>query len=290
MKFRFSLILAHAVNLALAGSLCAAGYYTDFEDFDYGDMTTPPNSAKGWTINDSAPDASFIQFAGSAPIWGGASATLGYVAPLQNTQIYLSRAVSVPLTTGTGTTFSTKFQVVDSVSGANGAGARDTFGFRLQNTTGDNLFSFYLNPFDQDPTPQTDTAFHTFSWSTGNGVPTVVLDSPPVAAQETFAYTFTVNFFDIGGGDVGFDADVNGSEFSGTLTGLATENIGRLGAFWNLTNTTYLTDPGDPLFEEGYYGGSNFLIFDNVNLVPEPSSALLLGLAALGFVTRRRRA
>ena len=36
--------------------------------------------------------------------------------------------------------------------------------------------------------------------------------------------------------------------------------------------------------------GGNSITVDNVSLVPEPSSALLLGLAGLGFISRRRRA
>jgi hypothetical protein len=36
--------------------------------------------------------------------------------------------------------------------------------------------------------------------------------------------------------------------------------------------------------------GSNMLLIDDLSLVPEPSSALLLGLAGFAFMTRRKRA
>jgi hypothetical protein len=178
---------------------------------------------------------------------------------------------------GVDANFSVLFQVYDSDSGwGDGSEARDTFGFRLENSSGDNLFSLFLTPYDQDPTPQTDTRFDTFSWSQeGMASPTVVLDSPLVAAQENFAYTFTIQFSPSGANDVSFVADVNGSAFSGTLTGVQTETITEFGAFWNTLNGK--TAPG-----------SNFLIFDQTKLVPEPS-AMLLGLLGTSFVLVRRR-
>lgn len=272
----FSLVRGLAITLAALPCMSEAVVYTtDFSGYALGEMV----GQDGWTANDlTTADVGSIINAGG--VWGSRTGTTGFVAPVTRPDLYVSRNVAdVSLLTGS-TSFSVLYQVIDSDSGY-GAGAeiRDTFGFRLENAAGDNLFSFFLNPFDQDAVPENDTAFHTFSWSTGNNAPTVALNG--LASQELFAYTFTISFFDAGGTNVGFNASINGDSFSGTLNGLASESIGRIGATWNLTDTTEVNGE--------YFGGSNFLLFDNVTLVPEPSTTLLVGLAGIGLALRRKR-
>ena len=48
------------------------------------------------------------------------------------------------------------------------------------------------------------------------------------------------------------------------------------------------TDQKVPGSSQDNYG-SNALVFDNYSIVPEPSAPLMLGLAALGLASRRRR-
>lgn len=260
MKFPQLPVLT-AFCLATFSAAHAATYSTDFTGFT---LNQPVAGQDDWMIDDPTPDASYIM---SVTGWGRV-ATLGYVFPLNNSSVYLSHAANTPLV---GATFSVKFQVQDST---NDGPARDTFGFRLENGSGQNLFSFYLNPYDQDADPEDDYAYHTFAWSSSSTAPTVLL--PGVAAEETKAYTLTVAFALSGANDVTFTGDVNGSAFSGVIPGLAAESIQELGAFW-----TPLNGPEDP--------GTNFLIFDNISLVPEPSAALL-GLAGISLsIIRRRR-
>lgn len=261
-----------------AGSAHGTVFSTDFQSgYTLGDM----QGQGGWVCSDPTPDASYIVNAGGG-VFGSRSATLGFVSPLANDNVYLSHSVSTPLIGGgVDASFGVTYNLQDSDSGYGpGAANRDTFGFRLENGSGANLFSFFLTPTTQVPDPENSTEYCALSWSTGAGAPTVVL--APLKSAEGNNYTFTVSFYDAGGGVVGFNASVGAgnvnNDFSGVLgAGTTTESVANLGAFWN----TYAgkTAPG-----------SNLLIFDNVSLVPEPSSALL-GLLGASFVfVRRRRA
>lgn len=251
MKFSSSALAAVLAITTLAAPACAADYFTDFSSFLLGEM----NGQQGWTATDPTNNAGAIM--GIGGIWGPRSASLGYVSPLLNNSVYLSHAATTPLVNGgVNAGFSVLFQMQDSDSGyGDGSEARDTFGFRLENAAGVNLFSFFLKPFDQDPTPQIDTLFDIFSWSTGNGAPIPVL--PGLSSQENHGYTFMIDFKPSGLNDVAFVADINGSLFTGVLTGMAGQTITRFGAFWIPLNGPSAT-------------GSNFLIFDNVSLASKP--------------------
>jgi hypothetical protein len=63
--------------------------------------------------------------------------------------------------------------------------------------------------------------------------------------------------------------------FTGELGVVPDGDIVEFGAFWQPTSS--FEDPG-----------SNYMLFDNVNLIPEPSSALL-GLLGASFAFLRRR-
>jgi len=184
--------------------------------------------------------------------------------------------------------FSAWYQIVDSTYYVNGVGDpvnanRDQFGFSLRTSAGVDLFTFYLTPYTQtvfpvipENAPSTDT----YSWSSAyanGGSPTVVV--PTLASEYGKAYLFEVDFSPIAGtNDVLFSATNQGVDlFTGVLNNASNQVIGQVGAIWNPT-----------------YGaanaGTNVLVFDNVSLVPEPSSALL-GLLGASFVfVRRRRA
>ena len=281
---KFKLFFSSAFVMAVfAGSSNASVYIDNFESYGLGDITTGGNAAHGWVSSDPTAGVGYVQNLNGS--WGSRSASIGFVSPLLNDNVFLSHTASTPLVGGgVDASFSARFQVIDSDAGYNdplavppitGSENRDKFGFRLESSTGANLFTFYLNPTSQVPDPQSQTEYNSYSWSTGTGAATVAL--PGYGSQETFAYTLTVNFFNAGGGDVGFNADVNGSGFSGVIPGAASESIANFGAIWNTLNGK--TAPG-----------SNFMVFDNVSLVPEPSSALL-GLLGVSFVfVRRRRA
>ena len=285
--------------LVVMGAAQAGMYSTDFESFTLGDI----NGQDGWKVNATAgivtPQYPGVVSAVTGPLgnpFGTKSAVVGFVDELNLTgsDVYVSHKYtggnSTPLLPGGGnpnTTFTALFQIFDSVSTYSaGSKQRDQFGFRLQNAAGANLFSLIFTPYDQDPTPETDTEYNTFSWSTGTGIPTQVLNSPLVAAAELQSYFFNIAFlqdpFNVN--SVIFSAAIGGpggsSVFGGSLPGLAAEQIVEFGAFWKGNPPTNPFNAADP--------GSNYMVFDAVSLVPEPSAALL-GLVGMSLVLVRRR-
>jgi hypothetical protein len=274
---RFFLSMLAGIS-SLAGVASGASYSTNFAGYILGEDLVGQN---GWISNDTTADVAVI--AGLGTVWGSRSATLGYVAPVIQDTVYVSHPCSVPLVGNGYTTFSAMFQVVDSDSGNNGIGEtgaenRDVFGFRLQDGAGNDVFTFRLNPFDQDALPEEDTNYNLYSWTSDSVVgEQQVLRTPLIrSAQESFAYTVTISFA-TSGADVNFTGTINGVDpFYGTLPGLAGVSVQQVGAIWDPT-----FGPSAP--------GSNFMIFDNISMVPETSSALLGLLGASLALVRRRR-
>lgn len=268
-----------------------AFYSTNFQppSFSPGNL----DGQSGWAVNATSVDGSIGVV---APVvtpgtpFGTRTASLGFTANLVldsgATDVYASYRYggsdSTPLlssTVGTpATSFSAIFQIYDSDSTyGTGSEVRDNFGFRLQNAAGYNLFSLVLTPFKQAAPllPEDDLAYSQVSWSTGTGIPQLVAGG--YSTQEGQSYTFGVTFApSLTPGNVAFSANISGVNFfAGELEGLANEEIKEFGAFWKPTSS--LSDPG-----------SNSMVFDNINVVPEPSSALL-GLLGASFAFLRRR-
>jgi len=91
---------------------------------------------------------------------------------------------------------------------------------------------------------------------------------------------------------LGFDGDLNALEmFSGDSGGFI-HSVGELGSL-NTGDTLQIQFRGgwDWAFVQG--GGASEWIVDNVNVsqtpIPEPSSTLLVGIAGLGLLRRRRK-
>jgi hypothetical protein len=120
-----------------------------------------------------------------------------------------------------------------------------------------------LNP------PRTDQ----FSWSSD-----FAAGNPNIGTLNEGQWsTLNVLFTPSGINDVAFSVKFQNVVFAnGILAGAASQTLGTYGIVWTPLNAAN--------------EGSNILILDDLSLVPEPSSAMLLGLAALGFVTRRKRA
>lgn len=117
-------------------------------------------------------------------------------------------------------------------------------------------------------------------------------------------FTFDLLSIDLGSAEQGDDTgttvfnftgyDVNGEAVATASTvGITSlehyvfEVGGPLGDFVNLSRVeiSFLTSAGDP---EGQPFGAPIAGFDNVEVVPEPSAALLGGLGALALLRRRR--
>jgi len=287
MKSRF---LKSAVNfawLSLASLASGAVYSTDFESLPYGDIT----GQDGWAVNATATDSykpgEIINGFGN-PVWGAKSAQIGYSTGLSVPKVYVSRTYpgggSTPLLGTVGNanaTFKSFFLLVDSRSNASippspaTDAVRDKFGFRLEDGAGKNLFSFILEPYAQVEFPESDTAFHYMSWSTGTATPVVIFPGPPrLSTEEGKYYELSVTFSAATGNDVAFSAMIGGSSFNGVIPDANTASIATFGAFWETSNAA---SPG-----------SNYMQFDNLSLIPEPSSALL-GLLGASFALVRRR-
>lgn len=260
---------------SLAVPAFGTSYYTNFDGYNSAINLAGQN---GWLTNDSN-DTSGLQNLGNE--WGSRSAYIGFATPSVS-NVYVYHGTSTPLVDTVGdadATFSSLFRVIDSDSnGGLDSGQRDTFGFRLENGSGANLFSFFLTPNAQVANPEAGLpAYHTYSWSTGNNVPTVVLPGNG-SLENGNSYLFTVNFFQGAGSNVDFTASVGNQSFSGVLPNANTEVIANFGAIMNSYQGNAATS------------GSNYMNFDNVSLVPEPSSALLGLLGASFAMGRRRRA
>ena len=269
------LICAVVPLLTLAAPAFGSVYYTDFTGYS---TASDLAGQDGWSINDPTANVSGLQNLGGE--WGSRAAYLGFATPSVSS-VFVSHAVSTPMVDTVGNvngTFSALFRVIDSDSnGGLDSSNRDTFGFKLENAAGDNLFSFHLIPFAQVASPELNNGFHTYAWSTGNNSPTAVLPSVASAEENAPSYLFSVSFSQGVGSDVNFTASVGNQSFGGVIPNSNTETITKIGAFMNAFSTPATT-------------GSNYMNFDNVSLIPEPSSALLGLLGASFALGRRRRA
>ncbi|MCX6868785.1 MAG: PEP-CTERM sorting domain-containing protein [Verrucomicrobia bacterium] len=148
---------------------------------------------------------------------------------------------------------------------------RDAFGFTFRDDANQDIFTLTFTPSTQTLDPDSDFRVDNVSWSSNYGAGGAIgtLTEPQFTTLEI---TFTPG----SGNDVTFNVKSAGVQLkTGTLTNAAGLNLNTFGALWT---------PLDPLDV-----GANQLVFDNLSLVPEPSSALLglLG-ASLVFVRRRR--
>jgi hypothetical protein len=159
---------------------------------------------------------------------------------------------------------------------------RDVFAFTVRGASNENLLTIQLTPQGAQ-TPDPDLSLRIDQYSLASDF-ALSVSAPPSATPGNIGTltegqwsTLNVLFTPSGINDVAFDIKFQGvSAATGILTGAAGQSLGTYGMLWT---------PFDADDE-----GSNILILDDLSLVPEPSSALLLGLAGLGFMTRRRRA
>ena len=288
-KYHPLLSSASLAWISLAALADGAVYSTNFDSFSDGNIA----GQDGWAVNattlDSFKPGEIIPSFGYSP-WGSKSATIGYSTGLSVPKVFVSRTYPSGGTTpllpsggGPNTTFRTDLYLVDSNSTVSTPSVptdavRDTFGFRLEDSSHNNLFSFILTPDSQVEFPESDKVFHYASWSTGTNAPVNIYPVPPQkATEEGYFYDLVVTFSAASSGnDVAFAATFGGQSFNGIIPDAATSSgIATVGAFWEPSDAT---NPG-----------SNYMLFDNLSLVPEPSAALLGLLGASCVLVRRRR-
>jgi hypothetical protein len=206
--------------------------------------------AYGYTIGTPSSNAAALGVAFDAPAGSSFSA---------------SHSLSTPLA---GSTLLTTFVIVDSEAGLGGTlSARNNYSISIASglTT---LFS--LNMVAASQAQPSDPAQWNLS-GPDNSIFTV--------AQENGLYNLVVSFVQNG---LNVDYNINvapaggggGFSTSGTLAGQAGANIDTLSV-----NTSIGSGSG---------WGTGYIGFDNIGLVPEPSSVMLSCLASLGLFRRRR--
>jgi len=275
---------------ALTSCLYGATYSNDFDSIPrWTDMATQT----GWSVNDPTDQYSTVDTLNVNPYQPSLSshvmilgdASLVTYQPVGNSVI-LSQDYVGTVGAAAGNHISFDFLLTDS-STANGAfGQRDIFGVSISNGL-NNVFSVAFTPDAQSLTPDAegDIGKWNLSYKVGAG-PTVELNMAVFdSAQYHFNLSFTPNAdptktnFDLTIASAVFDGGGNRIILSDGGVGLAVA-------------PTAVTDKFNVSWTKGDVNGfgSNALVMDNLNVIPEPSSTLLVSLAGLGLALRRRRA
>lgn len=268
MKSRFFLNLIAACGLApLAfGSV----YVPNFNGSLIGD---PVDGVDGWVQSEPNNDP-ISPLAWVSDHYGQNAGTIGayYDTPDPlGSSYYIGRSIGVPLV---GSTLQLRFGVQDSTTDFP---ELNDFYIQVANGTGLNLFSLVFAATsglgNDDPLapndPGTSNSQWDMNWTTGASS-----DSPFGGIVEDGSYTMDLSFVQ-NGLDVDFtlliDGPLNDFTETGTLTGLSAESFSQLRIGTNMGG--------------GADWGDNFFAF---TAIPEPTSAVLLGLGSLALLRRRR--
>jgi hypothetical protein len=274
-------------SFLVCGLFSHAQAVTYFDNFNSYTPGTAVSSISGWNLVASDPTVAIIS---TSPFpfpatSGGRAIHFGF-QEFAETSAYLYRSPGSSLVGNTAgyTEFQAVFTVQDSVELFStppaaplppGTGTpRDNFSFTFRGAANENILTITLKPTAQSTTPDLPpNRVDQFSWTSdfAGGNPNIG------TLNEGQWSTLNVKFTPSGINDVAFSVKFQNVEFAaGTLVGASAQTLGEFGMIWN---------PLDPTNE-----GSNILIIDDVRLIPEPTSALLAGLGAIGFALRRRRA
>ena len=269
MKFRHASLFSAALAALSPASVSAVVYSFPFSVFQ--PVGTQVGGKDGWTvIGDSTytpTDANGLSL--TSTLNGSTCAALGgyyYAANPAETPIYLTHSASTWLES---TSFAVTFAIQGAVEGDERPG-RDGFGFTLQNDNRDNLLTISLAP------AASPSLRYQVLYTVGAGSPQAAKNgADDMYIDVNGLYSLDLKFTENGANPT-FSATVTGSDvqtFNGTATGLGSELVGNMGALWNVIDN-----------------GNNIILFDNIAIVPEPSTSLLAGLATIGLLRRRRRA
>ena len=259
-------VLGLAATFALVGGSQAAALIDNFESYTV--LDSDMNGQGGWIVTNGIPADSVPGPSTDGPVvivdgytWDDSdrSATVGGVAQTFLGLTSLSHAVDA----GLGGTFAdpSSFKFEAAYTESEGTDPRNDFQFVLTSNSG-NLLTIDLTPGGAGE--------YDVSWSSGFAIGgfmgTLAANTSTQFQIDTWwdgvamAYLFT-------------NAAVPVS--TGILTGVGmSETLTSFAVTWDSTGGA----------------GGNSITVDNVSLVPEPLSAFLLGLAGLGFISRRRRA
>ena len=268
--------------IALSVQVQAAVYSTDFESFDgseTGFVAGASNAAFGWSTND-APDLSpVLNWSPTLdPILGYQAAAIGYYAdgystlPSQPT-VDLSHSFGETLiTAGYSAHVDFDYLLSDSTSAQPN---RDTFGISLTATGGANIFQLHFTPMVVDA-KNVWTVTYTVGGGGSGTLGYLNTNMDPNHMSVSFSgkdassvYYHVTTPITIGG-------IPTETTLSGTIPMAPGTMIDKFNMIWNLVDTA---NPGD-----------NYLLLDNLVIVPEASTSLLLCVAGMSLACRRKRA
>ncbi len=273
----------------LLSSLNAASYITGFDapailPFDVPDPTPvlPDVSQLAGQDGWSSPDANMVSFIGLMDYPGASQDGLGDPVPQAGSRAgAIGGLFDIPSLATTnvnhgygdpfqGTTFEVLFRVEESVDFA----GDDSFGWSFLNA-GDPRLSIAF----EDATGGSGDL--EIAWYDDFGTRFQVAGSPGSALFYGDAYTLDVSF-SASGSDTSFSATITGDTdsvtFGGTLTGVdPTSSLDTFQADYIVPSGT-AADAGD-----------NYMIFDNLSIIPEPAVPGMLLLTLSLMVARRRR-
>jgi hypothetical protein len=270
MKQSFFVIFCFSSVLGLSH---AATYVSNFDSAPY-TFGANLNGLDGWSLSGaSLPDVAKIAASPfPSPVSGGQGIYFGF-QEIDASSAYLQRSGGDSLVgNGAGyTQFQAAFTVQDSVPTYP---KRDSFAFTFRGASNQNLLTINLSPTIQSETPQFEPfRVDQYSWSSDFAAGNANIGNLTERQWSTLNVLFTPS----GVSDVAFSVKFQGVQAAaGILTGAASQILGTYGFVWTPLNAA----------DEG----SNVLLIDDVSLVPEPSSSLLLCLAGLGLLARRKRA
>ncbi len=287
------------ILLATASSTLALGFNDTFNDPPFTGSFSSLNGQQSWTTNDpfnvtdDAGDTSFVGFAAGftsgssgagdqSALFGGTFASSGFFPdqPVPN----LNKSFT-PFGSG-DVTLTIRFSIVESLDAS--FPEEDTFSFTLFDGSNNELLTLRMNPDNATVSDLRAEWYDDGTLQTTGG-------NPAVTQNREFVYRSIHNIQVVLSGNT-FDAfisdfatanaaETNKQQFvdDGTISnGLTAADFANIQINWELADTTLTNNR----YEDA---GSNYIIMDDVSVVPEPGSAVLILLAAfVGLLARRR--
>lgn len=267
-------ILGLTATCVIVGSSQASVLVDNFES--YGSIGSDMNGQGSWTVTNGSPanPSEGPVVIVDAGITGAKSATIGGVQPTSNalTNLY-NNSFNVPLVSLTAQP--TFFLVDTAYLESAGGSSRNNFSFVLGSTAG-NILTINFAP--------DGAANYIGNWSVfggDSGAFTINQATPTQLRLNTYASGLDVGYSFYTGSNVGTYSTV-GDAFLGSGTLGAALPTDALNSF----EVNWFSASGGGVFNP--LGSSNSFTIDNINVVPEPASAML-GLLGASFVFLRRR-